>query len=151
MKWHSKSEMSSNPCCLIWGKIWFWQAILDNKDHTVHGKDWCGKWWREEMQLLTSRSKTKFNSWAPSGVFPQYFSPHLSEQYFPYMSKCCFLYILAMQVYGKLINMLPNFWERMGGSLQRLISTRTDMKNVHIMFRTHGSDQVFDLHVTCNH
>lgn len=44
-KWHSKSKMSSEPCCLIWRKIWFWHAIFD---HTVHEKQCCGKWWGKE-------------------------------------------------------------------------------------------------------
>lgn len=112
MKWHSKSEMSSNPCCLIWGKIRFWQAILDNKDHFAHGRDWCGKWWRgKRCNFSQVDQKQSLIVEHPQACFFS-ISGHISNEHFPCMSRCCSSYILfATQVYGNLIKKrLPDFW-----------------------------------------
>lgn len=55
-KWHSKSNVPSNLCCLVRRKITFWRAILDNKESNLHEEHWRGEGWRKDMQL---RSRTK--------------------------------------------------------------------------------------------
>lgn len=125
IKWHFASWMSSQTCCFLWRKIKFWQAKCD---YSIQEEHWCGKWWWKRGNFLQSRSNMHSNTGSPSGVLTPCFQ---------YRSERCPL--------------CPTKLVATGGSLHGLISTRTDVKNVHVVFQTHGSDQASDLRATCNH